>query len=120
MDIKRTGLPKPLTPATTPVKSADVKPAGKFDLDRAAGDAAQPELESGVLAEVRGKYSRADLGNEAKVDEMVNRSVNEIVDSWADRLGSLPESDRRHVAEILERDPLMRGRILNYLQKVLD
>ncbi len=121
MEIKRTGPPKPVTSSLDSSRVESSADGSKFKLNRSSAvDGPGVPVEATGLAKVRKQFSRADLQSESKVNEMVNRSVEEIIESWTEQLGPLSPSDRQTVAERLQNDPIMRGNIIKYLQKVLD
>jgi hypothetical protein len=120
MEIKGPGPPKP--PAVTPPaeRTTDQTARTGFSQIRKSGETA-PAGETSVSgpAKVRAEFRRSDLTDPVKADRMVKLSVNELVGSDPSA-SKLSGPQRQKLAEWMEQDPVLRGKILNYLEKVLD
>ena len=80
-----------------------------------AGASARPAAgPTSILTEFR----RADLADAAKVDTIVHRSAEELVRAQP-ASANLAPAQQKEIADWIANDPLMRGKILNYLERTL-
>jgi hypothetical protein len=111
MDIKPTGLGGPSLDPT-----ANSAEAQKKRFDPASATAASGPASTEGVAE----FSRADLQDPTKLEAILNRYLEEFVDSASVRI-DIPVSDagRKAVVEFMAADPLIRARLVSYLEQVL-
>jgi hypothetical protein len=114
MDINRTG-PRNAhleNPAQQPEQNAvRFKNLATQTMDPDAG-----ALPAGVPAGI----TRADLRDARKSEEILKRCFSDMVDN-ASREAGVPISDtqKRNLLEFLGNDPVMRGKLLNYLEQTV-
>jgi hypothetical protein len=112
MEIKPPGAGGPLPPI-----SDQNQPVTKFS--KVSRPAAAGTPQSGLGA-VTAEYRKADLKDPAKADEILSRCAGELVQSVLPRTGAnLAPASTAEIAEWLQNDPVMRGKLLNYLERVL-
>ena len=64
--------------------------------------------------------TQADLRDPQKAEEAVMRSCGDLVDGAGRQLGvPLSDAQRRSLLEFLGNDPVMRGKLLSYLEQVV-
>src|SRR5215472_8473907 len=113
MQIKPTGPGGPLPPASnndqsvkklTPgMPSAPASPAGAAD----------------GLQAITASFHKSDLQDPAKVDQMLSNCSGEFVQSAIEHTGAKASpADTANLTEFVQNDPVMRGKILNYLERV--
>jgi len=82
--------------------------------------AAEGPRASNALKSIAAEYSKADLKDPAKVDQMLSRCTEELLESAMQRAGGkLSPQGGATVTEWLQNDPMLRGKLLNYLERVL-
>jgi len=69
-----------------------------------------------LSAAFRAQFTPADLQSPGKIDAAVDWAVNQIVER---DFGAIRPLDRQAIASWMRKDPVLRGAILNYLQKVV-
>ena len=69
-----------------------------------------------LSAAARAQFTPADLKNPAKIDAAVGWAVNQIVDR---DYGAIRPRDREAITSWMQKDPVLREAILNYLEKVV-
>ena len=115
-NIKPPGGPGPFvdssaeTPSTRQSSFAEAK--GKV---QPSGSAEPATSSLGVVSQ----FSRAALEDPAKRQAMVRACVSELIESHQNLTGSLSGAGKESLVDFLSADPLVRGQIENYLQKVL-
>jgi hypothetical protein len=94
------------------------KPKGaRFNspLSSSAGADTTSGAAGGALA-----VTQADLADPGKTEETLRRCFGGLVDDSSRQLGVSPsDSQKRDLVEFLGNDPLMRGKLLNYLDQVV-
>ena len=114
MEIKPTGPGGPLPPVSN--NDQTVKKFAK---------AAQPDPAAGVgtgqtLKGIAGDFRKADLQDPAKVDQMLSRCSGELLRSALTGIGGKASpADSANLIGYLKNDPVIRGKLLNYLERVL-
>jgi hypothetical protein len=95
------------------------QPVNKFSKASRPVAAGAPQAENPLQA-IAAEYSKADLKDPAKVDQILSRCTNELLQSALQRSGGKisPEGGAT-VNEWLQNDPHLRGKLLNYLERVL-
>ena len=122
MDINRTGTRKPHL--ENPAQQAE-RTAAKFkspasqSVDPGAtapGSGVQPGVPPGVPAGI----TQADLRDAGKAEETMMRCFGDMVDNAGRQLGvTVSDAQRHNLLEFLGNDPVMRGKLLNYLEQVV-
>jgi hypothetical protein len=114
MDINRTGPRNPYF--EDPAQKAELtgtrfKSPGSQPTDPAA---TAPSI--GVASEI----TQADLRDPRKTEETLTRRFGDLVDNAGRQFG-MPVSDaqKHNLIEFLGNDPVMRGKLLNYLEQVV-
>jgi hypothetical protein len=112
MEIKPPGSGGPLPPI-----SDNNQPVKKFsNVSRPAAAGAPPSGLGAVTAE----YRKADLKDPAKADEILSRCAGELLESVLPQTGAkLTPASTAEIAEWMQTDPTLRGKLLNYLERVL-
>jgi len=114
MEIKRTGPGGPLPP----VSNNDL-PVKKFANTTRPGATGVPEAGQ-ALKSITAEFHKADLQDPAKVDQILSRCTGELVQSALTRTdGKISKADTANLTEWLQNDPVVRGKLLNYLERVL-
>jgi hypothetical protein len=114
MEIKPTGPGGPLPPV-----SNDGQGVKKF------AKAAQPDAAGGVdtgqtLQGIASDFRKADLQDPAKVDQMLSRCSSELLRSALTGIGGkVSPADSANLTGFLQNDPVIRGKLLNYLGRAL-
>ena len=114
MEIKPTGLGGPLPPVSN--KDQAVKKFAKM---------AQPEATAGTekgnaLKSITADFRKTDLQDPAKVNQMLSRCSGELLQNAVERTGGkISPIDTANLTEFLQNDPVIRGKLLNYLERVL-
>lgn len=113
MEINRTGPRNPYF--EDPAQRSE--PAGaRF---RSSGPQADPP---GIASSngIAPAITQADLRDPGKAEEMLTRRFGDLVDNAGRQLG-VPVSDaqKNNVVEFLGNDPVMRGKLMNYLEQVV-
>jgi|SRR5688572_12223076 hypothetical protein len=112
MDINRTGPRRPYieNPAQkTERTDARFKSPASESVDATASPVGVPP---GV--------TRADLSDSGKLEHTLMRCFGELLDGAGQQLGlTVSDSQRRNVVEFLQNDPVMRGKLLKYLEQVV-
>jgi hypothetical protein len=111
MDINRTG----------PRNAQFEDPAQKAERTgaRFTNSASQP-VDPGAAppAGIPPGITQADLRDPQKAEEAVMRCFGELVDNAGSQLGvPLSDEQRRNLLEFLGNDPVMRGKLLSYLEQ---
>ena len=114
MEIKPTGPGANLPPVSN--NDQPVKPYSKqTDASNVAEAASNLPLSS-----VLGEYKKTDLQDPAKVEKILSQCTGGLVD---DVLGNakagLSSNESSYLAGWLQNDPSVRGKLLNYLERVL-
>jgi hypothetical protein len=114
MKINPTGPGGPLPPVSN--NDLSVKKFSKTPQPDAAG---APEAGQALKA-ITAEFRKADLQDPAKVDQMLSQCTGELLQSALTRVdGKISPADTANLTEWLQNDPLMRGKLLNYLEQVL-
>ena len=114
MEIKSTGPGGPPPPVSN--NDQTVK---KFT------PAARPEAAAGAetrqpLKTITAEFHRADLQDPGKVDQMLTGCSGELLQSALERTGgTVSPADSANLIGFLKNDPVIRGKLLNYLERVL-
>ena len=72
-----------------------------------------------VPAEAPAGITRADLRDAHKKEEILNHCFGGMMSGATKELGvALTDAQKQNVLEFLRNDPLMRGKLLNYLEQI--
>jgi hypothetical protein len=114
MEIKPTGPGGPLPPVSN--KDQSVKKFAQTDGPKAAsGTQAAPAFRT-----ITADYHKADLQDAAKMDQMLSGCSGELLQSALERTGgTVSSADSANLTGFLKSDPVIRGKLLNYLERVL-
>jgi hypothetical protein len=95
------------------------QPVNKFS--KAARPASVEVLQTGqALKSISADFRKADLQDPAKVDEMLSRCTGELLQSALVRVdGKVTPEAGADLTNWLQNDPVLRGKLLNYLERVL-
>jgi hypothetical protein len=112
MDINRTG-PRSAH-LDNPAPAAD-RTSARFQTSASAAKDLGPATPAGGLPPV----TQSDLADPRKTDDILARSFGSLVDA-AGRQQGVPLSDaqKNDLVQFLGNDPLMRGKMLGYLEQV--
>jgi hypothetical protein len=81
--------------------------------------ASTPE-QTGGPAGVFSSFSRSDLSDPTKTDAVIDTCLGELVETALRKLpGGAQGADKRLLVEFMASDPTIRGKLLNYLRKIL-
>jgi len=82
--------------------------------------AAEGPQSANAVKAVASEFRKADLQDPAKVDQMLSRCTEELLNSAMQRAGGkISPQGGATVTEWLQNDPTLRGKLLNYLERVL-
>lgn len=114
MEIKPTG-----PGANLPPVSNNDQPVKAFSKQTGASDVA--DVASNLpLSPILGEYKKTDLQDPAKVEKILSQCTGGLLD---DVLGNsksgLSANENSYLADWLQNDPSVRGKLLNYLERVL-
>jgi len=113
MEIKPTAPGGPLPPA-------DNDQTVKKFTKAARPDAAAGAEKGQALKSITAGLHKADLQDPAKVDQMLSRCSAELLQAALERTGGkVSPADAANLTEFLQSDPVIRGKLLNYLERVL-
>ncbi len=114
MEIKPTGPGGPLPPVSNTDQTVK-----KFT-KAARPDAAAGTGKGQALKSITADFHKADLQDPAKVDQILSRCSGELLQSALGRTGGKASpADTANLTEFLQNDPVIRGKLLNYLERVL-
>jgi hypothetical protein len=109
MDINRTG---PRSAHLDNPAPATERTAARFK--NSVPPAADPRASAASTT-----VTQADLSDAGKTDQIMTRSFGSLVDGAGQQLGvSLSDTQRRDLVEFMGNDPLMRGKLLGYLEQI--
>jgi hypothetical protein len=112
MDINRTG---PRSAHLDNPAQASERTAARFKSSAPAAVDPGTNTVAGSLPAV----TQADLANAGKTEEAVTRSFGSLVDDAGRQMGVSPsDAQKRDLVEFLGNDPLMRGKLLSYLEQI--
>ena len=114
MKINSTGFGGSLPPVPDNTQSVKgfSKPARP---DAAAG----PQAGDGLKA-IAADFQKADLQDPAKVDQMLSRCSGQLVQNALQRVdGKASPADTANLTQYFQNDPVVRGKLLNYLERLL-
>jgi hypothetical protein len=67
-----------------------------------------------------GEFEKADLQDSAKVDQMLSGCSGELLLSALERTGgTVSPTESENLTGFIKDDPVIRGKLLNYLERVL-
>jgi hypothetical protein len=116
MEIKPTGLGGNLPPV-----SNNDQPVNKTTFSKQTEATSAASVTSDLpLSSVLAEYKKADLQDPAKVEKMLSQCTGGLLE---DVLGpansSLSANESSYLSGWLQDDPSVRGKLLNYLERVL-
>jgi hypothetical protein len=114
MDINRTGPRSPNIEG--PAQTAN-RTAARFQ-----SPAAEPAEPGATVtpAGVPPGVTQADLRDPQKVEQTLARCFSNLVDSAGVQLGTpISDTQKQNLLEFLRNDPVMRGKLLNYLEQAV-
>lgn len=72
------------------------------------------------LASLLSGYKKADLQDPAKVEKMLSECAGGLLGGAADQTGAkLSADESSYLTGYLQNDPIMRGKLMSYLEQVL-
>ena len=111
MDINRTG------PRNTPLDNSTAKTEPNSSTFRNAAPAASSDS-GGPVAGIPAGITRADLADTGRREEILRSCFGEMVDAAGRELGaSISTGQKGDLLDFLGNDPLMRNKVLNYLEQ---
>jgi hypothetical protein len=96
-------------------QTGDTKPNRNFSVVQGPGNATTEPVSSPTEGP---KFSKADLQDPAKLDQLVRSSALEIVNSQT-ASAPLSNAQKQHLSDFMSEDPIFRQRIETYLRKAL-
>ena len=113
MEINRTS---PRNPYVEDPAQRTERTGARFKSSGSQTDAPVIASSTGVAPAI----SQADLRDPRKAEEMLASRLGDLVDSAGNQLG-MPVSDaqKHSLVEFLGNDPVMRGKLMNYLEQVV-
>jgi hypothetical protein len=114
MEIKPPGSGGPLPPVS------DTNPSIKR-FSNVSRPAPSGTTQAGpALKAVTAEFRKADLQDPAKVDQMLSRCAGELLESVLPRVDAkISPAGTADLKDWLQSDPVLRGKLLNYLERVL-
>jgi hypothetical protein len=120
MEIKKTGSGIPAVDSSQNTGSVE-QTRGQF------GAKLQPPVSnetpskmSAVVASLKSRFSRRDLDNSTKTESIVNTAVRELMLDDLPQAAQLGESDKEFLANTMAKDPVISGRVMNFLKQTLE
>jgi len=86
--------------------------------DGQANQVSKPALPG--LRGVASQFRREDLLNPKRLDDIVSKSVDELIEVEFQPAAQLSPADHKHLAEWIGNDPILRAKIVKYLERVLE
>jgi hypothetical protein len=113
MQIKPSGPGGPLPPASDNGQSV-TKFSQAARLQEPGAGTVQP------FQSITSGFHKADLQDPAKVDQMISGCTGELLQSALERTGAKASpADTANLSSFMQNDPVIHGKLLNYLQRVL-
>jgi len=115
MDINRTDTRKPhLEDPAQKTERTDAR------FKSPAAQPVDPGTTTTPLAGVPAGVTQADLRDPRKMEETLMRCFGGLVDNAGSELGvTVSDEQRRNLLEFLSNDPVMRGKLLKFLEQVV-
>jgi hypothetical protein len=114
MEIKPPGAGGPLPPI-----SPNNEPVRRL-AKAARPETANIEPSGQSLKSITSECRKSDLQDPVKVEQILSRCTDELLQSALTRVdGKLPPEAGANLAEWMQNDPVLRGKLLNYLERVL-
>jgi hypothetical protein len=114
MQIRPPGSGGPLPPVSN--QDQAVKNVAKAVRPEALAGPGKEEAFQSIKAE----FHKTDLQDPAKVDQIISRCSGELLQTALERTGGkISPADTANLTEFLQNDPVIRGKLLNYLERVL-
>jgi hypothetical protein len=119
MDIKPKppGTGRPAFDPSENTRSVELK-TGKFE-NKLPGATESPAL-SAAVKELKGLYSKRDLDDSAKLDSVLNTAARKLMLDELPQAAQLGESDKKFLADWMAKDPVIQGKLMGFLRRILD
>jgi hypothetical protein len=116
MDIKPPG--KPALPSQN---AGPVEPkTGKFEGKLNAGGTDSSAALSPAVQELKSLFTKRDLDDSGKLDSVLNCAVRKLMLDELPQSAQLGESDKQFLADWMSKDPVILGKLMSFLRRILD
>ncbi len=124
MEIKPPGSGKPNFKPTDETQKISKKTDKSFSVGRPKsaplqGASLTEKAQQAHFAGVRSQFSKKDLQNPQKLENVVRASVQELLKTEFPKARFANEDDRKNFVELMANDPLFRGKLVGHLEKLL-
>ena len=114
MEIKPTG--PPVDPSS--LSRADQPSGVPFKQTKITETA--PSAGGQALSAVTSQFKKADLQDPAKVNELLSQCSGELLQSALGQVNrQMSPTDKQYLTDWMQNDPSVRGKLMNYLERVL-
>ena len=111
---------KPIRPANDLTSLARANQPASFRSTTAETSETEPLASGQPGAGVTAQFQKADLQDPAKVDQMLSQCAGDLLQSALGGVkGQMPQADKQFLTDWLQNDPSIRGKLMNYLERVL-
>lgn len=119
-NIKPPGTGKPAFDPSQNVGSVESKP-DKFaeKLQRTAGEV-QPSMSSPGVSALKSRFTKRDLDDSTKLDSIFSSAVRELMLDKMPQGLQLGEANKQFLTDWMAKDPVIQGKLMGFLRKVLD
>src|SRR5262249_31461277 len=119
MDIRKTGPPG--LPSLSGRRGLNPHPGrNEFRVSRAESALPEQPLESvGSLRRVSSEFTKADMADPVKRNEIVRRSFQELLEIEFPGVQHLDAAQKQRIAGWMAADPILRSKMIGHLQRIL-
>ncbi len=122
MDIKPPlSSRKPSLDPSALEKTNSAEKSGKFEAQVRSerSEPAPSSTAASALSNLKARFSKRDLEDSTKVETVLNGAIDEVLGGLPENL-QLPSGGRQAVTDLMAKDPVIRGRLMNLLRNTLD
>ena len=119
MEIKPPGTGKPtFDPSQSPggVDPKTAKFEGKLQRTSDGSPASLPP----ALSAFKSRFTKTDLEDSSKLDSIFKSAARELMVDQLPQAAQLGEADKQMLADYMSQDPVIQGKLLGLLRKILD
>ena len=119
MEINRTRINRPEVPGTD-TRTGQVQNRTRFTIQRQADmDDTSPAVQDNALAVVAREFQRGDLSRPETLEQILERSFTEILQVEFPETERLTVAQKQELVEWMKQDPILRGKVVGHLERIL-
>src|SRR5262245_62064531 len=120
MEIKKTGSGIPAVDSSQNTGSVE-QTRGQFGakLQQPVSNESHSKM-SAAVASLRSRFSRRDLDDSTKTESIVNTAVRELMVDDLPQIVPLGEADKEFLTNWMAKDPVILGKMMNFLRNTLE